>query len=146
MESEIIFLINKEMAIPENMNFRYYMVQKPITHSHWGELRDWFDYADDFLEYCKSNFDNDILLKNIVFDSKKVNIRASVVDSRYQLLLKMIDYDFNNLPSNYDLIVYGAGNIGKYFYKQVKDKCSIKYFVDLKTAGGYRQYSNNMAM
>lgn len=132
--SEIIFLISKEVKIPENMNFRYYIVQPPI--SNWRRDRKWFDYSDDFLEYCKSNFDDNTLLKNIAFDSKKEDARIDAVGARYQLLLRLINYDFSKLSVNKDLIVYGAGNNGRYFYQQIKNKYVVKYFVDLKVAGG----------
>ena len=34
------------------------------------------------------------------------------------------------------VIIYGAGNIGRRFYKIIKGKCEVKCFIDKDCAGG----------
>lgn len=129
-ESEIIFLLKSELVLPQKMEFPYYVMPGQHSGASWKMLRGWFDGAEEFLAYCGLNFNAVDLLKNVAFDRKKEEEIYDNAECRYQLILRLANSDFSNIPTGHHLIIYGAGNIGRYFYKQIKSKCHVEYFVD----------------
>ena len=138
-ESEIIFLLKKELSVPDNLNFRYY-IMPGIHDTSEALLRNWFDNAEDFLLYCQSNLSKYIIMKNVAFDReqrrKRAEQQAVIANSRYELLLKLIRYNFLDFSIGLELIIYGAGDIGKVFYSQIKSRCCVKCFIDSAKGGG----------
>lgn len=67
-ESEIIFLIRNDVIISSKIGFRYYVMLNLYSGASRKLLRGWFDGGEEFLLYCKQNFNIDKLLKNIQFD------------------------------------------------------------------------------
>ena len=98
-------------------------------------IRSWFDGADEFLEYCIRRYDVMTLMKNIVFDRNKQEKIFNIAQERYQTLLKLTDCEINNMDIPEKVIIYGAGNIGRRFYKIIKGKCEVKCFIDKDCAG-----------
>lgn len=141
-ENEIVFLIRKGLKIPEGFPFLYYI----MPNQHSGEshelLRSWFDDADDFLEFCASNYSAVNMMRNSAFDRKKEEKRYQslltsklTLQSRYNLLLKIEDFDFSTIRIPETIFIYGAGNIGRIFYQKIKGRCSVQCFIDQKVSG-----------
>ncbi len=78
-------------------------------------LRGWFDGAEEFLLYCKQSFNIDKLLNNIKFDRDQENRYYEKIESRYNLLTKLIAYDFSKIAFDQDLILYGAEKLEDIF-------------------------------
>lgn len=133
--NEIIFLLTKNIKAPEEAKFPYYNIQSLDYSNTRDALRNWFDDSDEFIEYCVTNFSSYRLLKNIMFDRKKEEQNYEIIKGRYDLLVKLLNFDFNKNQIHHNLIIYGAGNIGKYFYEKVKEKCFVKCFLDKNKAG-----------
>lgn len=131
-ENEIIFLIANNLKVPEQMPFRYYAMP-----GRYGQdtLRNFFDGANDFLGYCAEHYSAVSMIRNIAFDRKKEEAISRIRQKRYDTLVKLcnVRYEDMMLPDN--IIIYGAGNIGKYFYRIVKGRSNIFCFADKKEAG-----------
>lgn len=143
-ENEIIFLLSHELHVctEQLKGIHYYMMPGKYSADTYRLLRGWFDGADDFLTFCGLNFNAEALLQNIAYDRKKEEQMMedkdkvySVTSARYSLLLKCTNYDFNSFTIENEIIIYGAGNIGRYFYYKIKNRCNVKYFVDLAGKG-----------
>ena len=136
-QSEIIFLIRKDVKMDEEIPFRHYVMPGIWNGGPEAIIRTWFDGADEFLRYCYGCYDILSVIDNIEFDRNKEEKRNIITQTRYQTLLKLVDFDFSNvlLPDN--IVIYRAGNIGKKFYDRIKEKCNVQCFVDKKEAGNY---------
>lgn len=146
-QSEIVFVIRNGLEISEPIAFRNYIM--PYFDSNLEvsreTLRGVFDSADDFLSYCASNYSVESMMKNLVFDRRQedklhkqrdLELKTYKISAqRYELLARLLEnkIDFTLIPSQ--VIIYGAGNVGKLFYEKVKDKCNIICFIDKEKAG-----------
>ncbi|MCM1087826.1 MAG: papain-like cysteine peptidase [Muribaculaceae bacterium] len=135
-KNEIIFLIRKDVEVSEPILFRHYIMPGKWNGGPLAIIRNWFDQADEFLEYCVRHYDVMSLLKNIAFDRNQQEKIYNIAQIRYRTLLKLVDCDFNNVCVPKKIIIYGAGNIGKKFYEKIKGKCEVRCFVDKDLAGG----------
>lgn len=75
------------------------------------------------------------VIKNLRFDEKNEAKYEKISSLRYDLLNKLLDFDFSKIFMPYDMIIYGAGNIGMNFYKKVKNKFTIRCFIDRTKCG-----------
>ncbi len=135
--NEIVFLVRDTIEYSETISFRHYILS--IKHAGKNaptreELRNAFDGSDAFLEYCASNYNSLELMRNIIFDHKKEE-RFRQDQARYHTLIKLLEFDFSQIQFPEEIIIYGAGNIGKYLYQKVKGKCRIRCFVDQEKDG-----------
>lgn len=129
--NEIIFLIRKELEIPNNISCSYYIMSGQYN------LQNWFDHAEEFLIFCAKNYDAVSIMRNGLFEQKKVEIQYSILQMRYNLLVRLSKFDFTSILFPGEIIIYGAGNIGQIFYQHVKDICKVECFVDEKKAGDW---------
>lgn len=134
-KSEIVFLVRKDVEIMSPIRFRHYIMPGAYTGGVGKVIRNWFDGAGEFLEYCFHNYDVMDLMKNVAFDRKHMETEYQIVQLRYWTLLKLIDFDLANVKLPKEIIIYGAGNIGKTFYHKIKSKCKVKCFVDKVSYG-----------
>lgn len=133
--NEIIFLIRNDIAIPNAFPFRHYIMPGEYSGVSRQALRGWFDNADEFLLFCTDNYNRLSMIHNIMFDSAHEESIYTILQTRYELLLNLINFDFSNTIIPEKIIIYGAGNIGKTFYNLVKQKCKIECFIDKKSFG-----------
>lgn len=133
-QNEIIFLIKKDYYFQKPLPFQYYIM--PVE-SPGKALRNYFDGANQFLDYCAHHFDAVSMMRNLEFDVKKRDeeTQMRIKQRRYETLLKLFDLDCTKISIPKDIIIYGAGNIGVSFYKKVKGICNTICFVDRKRAG-----------
>lgn len=129
-KSEIIFLIRKDVELTKTVQFRHYIMPGAYTGGVGKVIRNWFDGADEFLEYCFRNTDVMDLMKNVAFDRKHMETEYQFVQLRYWTLLKLVDFDSAHVKLPKEIIIYGAGNIGKTLYYKIKSQCKVKCFVD----------------
>ena len=101
-------------------------------------LRSWFDEEREFLDFCAENFDSSKMMRNIIFDNqmeKPIYQTYQIDKKRYDLLIKILDKDWDNVSLPNKIMIYGAGNIGKQFYRMIKNKCEIVAFIDKYKSG-----------
>ncbi len=134
IKNEIVFLLNSELGA-ETIPFRHYVMCGPYNGGVGKVIRNYFDDAEEFLEYCFQNYDVMSLMQNIAFDRKHIETTYQIVQLRYETLLKLIDTDFTDIALPQEIVIYGAGNIGRYFYQKIKGKCNVKCFVDKLSYG-----------
>lgn len=131
-ENKIIFLLKKDIEFEVSIPFDYYVLRDRYSSE---ALRNCFDNSTEFLDYCGRNYNTALLLKNIVFDQKKQETISEIKTKRYQTLLKLFNFDYNKVKIPENIIIYGAGNIGITFYKLIRNRTGIIYFVDKKKVG-----------
>lgn len=134
-QNEIIFLIRKDVEEKEPIPFRHYIMLGKWNGGPHMVIRNWFDCADEFLEYCVRNYDVVSLIRNIAFDRKQQDELYNIAQIRYETLLKLMDYNFDNVCIPPKIIIYGAGSVGKKFYEKIKGKCEVICFVDKDLTG-----------
>ncbi len=128
--NEIIFLLRQDVEICEPISFRYYVMPGKWNGGPKAIIRSWFDGADEFLEYCVRRYDVMALMKNIAFDRNKREKAFHDTQVRYRTLLRLSDCDSESIDVPENIIIYGAGNIGRKFYEKIKEKCSVECFID----------------
>ncbi|MDE5931764.1 MAG: papain-like cysteine peptidase [Lachnospiraceae bacterium] len=134
-QNEIIFLIRKDVEVRELLPFRYYIMPGKWNGGPNAVIRNWFDQADEFLEYCVRNYDVMSLMRNIAFDREQQEKIYNIAQIRYRTLLKLMDCDVDNVCIPEKVIIYGTGNIGLKFYEKIKGKCEVICFIDKEKAG-----------
>lgn len=152
-KNEIVFLIKHDMKmLSKNLPYKSFYISVSYEGKSREATRRLYDYENEFLLYCASNFNAATMMKNLIFDHCKEdkiydgfldertkiqieNTRNKRNSERYQLLVKLLEYNFDDKLFPPRIIIYGAGNIGTIFYKKVKQKSEIVYFVDKTKAG-----------
>lgn len=123
------------MELTRPVPFRHYIMPGAYTGGVGKVIRNWFDDADEFLEYCFRNTDVMDLMRNVAFDRNHLEAEYAAAQLRYGMLLRLMNYDFENAELPKEIIIYGAGNIGQAFYGKIKTKCKVKCFVDKVSYG-----------
>lgn len=134
-ESEIVFLCDGVLFIPENFPFKYFRMKKEYSGASRSALRAYFDTADDFLVFCGENYSGANFIRNLAFNLDKELFGAGLLERRYKTLTALITYDFQEYMFSGTVIIYGAGTIGKELYKRIKSHAKVKCFVDKNKAG-----------
>lgn len=136
-DSEIIFLCDGTLTIPENFVFKYYRMREIWSGSSKMKLRAYFDYANDFLAFCGENYSGINLIKNFAFDIDKETRLENLIERKYKTLTTLITHDFQKDTFPDTVIIYGAGVIGIELYKRIKNYTKVICFVDEnKSRGG----------
>lgn len=148
--NEIIFLMKHDMKIlSKGLPYKVFFISVSYEGKSREATRRLYDYENEFLLYCATNFDTETMMKNLIFDhtredkiflneKKKMqieNIRNRRESVRYHLLVKLLESNFYDKSLPERIVIYGAGNIGKLFYKKVRQKSEVVYFVDKEKGG-----------
>lgn len=138
--SEILFLFDADMPVPEDFGFLYYTMAHIWSGTSHKNLRSYFDGAKDFLHFCASNYSSVNLMDNLAFDQKKEEEyqekNISLLARRYQTLAALVSHDFSEDVIPGKVVIYGAGVIGTELYRKIKGLTSVMCFVDNEKAGG----------
>lgn len=133
--NEIVYLVEDSISVSSCIG-HYYRIKNVdiIKYKNVDDLRNLFDTSYEFIDFCKNNFDESLRYHNLVYylenRLKRMENELDMSTSNYQVLSNLESTDFQtiNLPNN--VIIYGAGNIGRILYNKIKCKCSVKYFID----------------
>lgn len=155
VKNDIIFFVPHYISVPVNPWFKYYILPfSRYTTDFHKSLRGYFDFNQDFIQYCIDNFDDNKRKDNLIYDlnaevefyrkrfsldkfeSRAMELTdaaweyARSMEARYSLLTKVIRMKLEeiNLPDK--IIIYGAGDVGKVLYDKVKEKIKVEYFID----------------
>lgn len=142
-DSEIVFLCDETLPIPENFVFKYYKMKKRYSGTSRKSLRAYFDQADDFLTFCGENYLGINLIKNLAFDMNEESTHQELLEldmRRYRTLAVLITHDFQKDIFSDTVIIYGAGIIGTELYKRIKNYTKVRCFVDENKSG--RKYDS----
>lgn len=151
-DSEIVFLISQSLNEVRNIDFPFqYFVMKNAVNPKRHLMRGWFNGEKKFLEYCAERYDARTLMNNLMFDQEaefkyienreqrecQQAERREQIEKRERLLLKLLEHDFVDDDFPEELIVYGAGIVGKQFYKAIRSKSKVVCFIDRQKKGSY---------
>jgi len=95
-------------------------------------LRSLFDSNKKLRDYLLNNFDEEKKNRNLLFYLKAENERLTAVESRYEILTQVEKIDINNVDIPDNVVIYGAGNLGKALCKKLNAICKISCLVDRK--------------
>lgn len=147
-KNDIVFILNYGLQFPKETSFKNYVIPKEIIVDGYPtreQLRSQFDGLDEFLVWCAENYNACSMMKNIIFDRENEKIhrqwqenqlRISGIDAkRYHTLIKLLNCNMDHLCLPNEIVIYGAGNIGRIFKQRIESQCTIKYFVDKEKKG-----------
>lgn len=134
-QNKIVFLIKKELKIPENFPFLAYKTQRSYSVTNFNTLRAVFDGNAAFLDFCGENFSGSDLMRNLMFDSKREFYENQLLEQRYRTLSALSLYDFSKEVLPPETIIYGAGKLGQALYKKIQPYTHVKYFLDRSKYG-----------
>lgn len=132
--NDIIFLIPDDYSIPPDFKQKYFLLHTIYEKDSAVALMSMFDSNKEFVKFCCDNLSKKIYLENswpcINKELKDLYKEYNITRERYDLLLKLIRFDFSAVTLPKSVIIYGAGNIGKTLYDMISDYTSVKCFVD----------------
>lgn len=134
-DSEMVFLCDDDLPVPENFPFRYYKMKNKFSTACRYAMRSYFDGAYDFLDFCGENYSGTHLIRNFAIDIDKELPHAKLIERRYKTLTTLLAHDFQKDTFSDSVIIYGAGVIGIELYQRIKNYTKVKCFVDQKKAG-----------
>lgn len=126
--NEIVFLIPKWIEINEKLSFPYFVLN---IESYAVGLRNMFDNNEEIIEFLQENTNASNIVSNlkhdfVLFHEKNYNILRQRYDIAAKLLNKSLDISL--LPAN--IVIYGAGNIGKAFFNKCHKCCNVECFLE----------------
>lgn len=158
-KSEIVFLAHRGLREMTNFPFRLYMlnIYGWMIASRY-QLRSTFDTNEEFVSYCQTNYSEQRLLENKKFDEKEEeeytekenkipreelekkfltiidgkNRQIVVERSRVNRILEIIKSDLKKVHKEEMIVIYGAGDIGKFLADKIHNQVDIKCFLDQK--------------
>ena len=93
------------------------------------------DNNSDIIAFLQNHITLTNLVSNLTWDREKEIEKQCcrkniTLKYRYNLAIKLLnnDLNFSVLPLN--IVIYGAGNIGKAFFNKIKGRCFIECFID----------------
>lgn len=133
-KNEIVFLIKKELCI--DVQWQSFILPSYPTGGKREVLRSYFDYADDFLDFCGAHYEARKIIQNVAFDSKQQERHYEIIKSRYQLINALCRYrgGYNALQEQ-DVIIYGAGDVGLLLLEKIRSNCNVVSIIDIYKAG-----------
>lgn len=140
-DSELVLLYGNDCVVYDKLPFYCYNTPGIWSGASWITLRSYFDHADDFLEFCASNYSSSNLMKNVVYDRMKSDLaeyRGVVYERRYATLTKLLCTDFHNKKfwgGESKIVIYGAGVIGCELYRKIRTFAHVVCFLDRDKAG-----------
>ncbi len=140
--NEIIFLVSKNIVekVDDNFPFTYFIMKNTVNPHKRFSMRGWFNEESEFLKFCAERFDTVSLMKNLIFDQikecKSVEWEETLT-KRYNLGIKILETDFKKLKLSENIVIYGAGIVGRQFYQGIKEMCRVICFVDRKYKGDF---------
>lgn len=129
VKNEIIYIVSSSISGSDDVSFPFFVVKSSYEGNRIEEIRKLFDDEVKLLDFYKDNFDAKKRYKNMVFDLQKENRR---IEYRYWMITKIEEIDFNKIKIPKEIIIYGAGTIGKAFYHKIKKICKVLFFMDGK--------------
>lgn len=129
-DNEIIYVVSSKEVLCENLEFPFFVVDCIYDGSSRDGLRSLFDKNAELQQLFNENYDMNIRYRNLYFDLKDENQRLKPMASKYELLMQIDRINLIQPLTFSEIIIYGAGIVGKYLYQKVKNKCKIKCFVD----------------
>lgn len=129
-ENEIIYVVSSKEVSCEEVGFPLFIVDCIYDGASRKGLRSLFDKNAELQQFFDENYDADIRYRNLYFDLKDENKRLKPMASKYELLLHIDNMNLEQRSWPSEIIIYGAGIVGKYLYQKVKGKCKIGCFVD----------------
>lgn len=134
-ESEIVFLYEGTLSVPESFPFKYFKMKNQWSGASRRTLRAYFDYATDFLDFCGENYAGANFIRNLAVDLEKELQNETLTARRYKTLSTLITHDFSNDTFPDSVIIYGAGVIGQELYHRIKNYTKVRCFVDANKVG-----------
>lgn len=91
----------------------------------------YFEYVEDgkvFYQYLNDKYN---FSRNDFFTyTGGEKYTGGIIESRNHRWAKMENIDFSTVKYPVSLSIYGCGQIGKVFYKKIKDYCKVEQFID----------------
>lgn len=131
-DNEIIYIISKSINGSDGLTSPFFVVESSYAAKNKIELRALFDSNEELLNFCMSQFDEKMRYQNMVFDLQKENRE---MEYRYGLMNKIDKINLFKAGFPAEIIIYGVGRIGKYFYHKVKNVCKVCLFIDKSPKG-----------
>lgn len=134
-QSEIVFLLRKEWDVPKDFPFRAYQMMEAYDVGSKYRMRTWFDGSSDFLEFCGQRYSGYAMMKNLMFDNKGESLEAQLADRRYRSLAALSVHDFSKDTLPPEIMIYGAGRLGRALHEKIRPYSHIKCFFDRNRCG-----------
>lgn len=129
-DNEIIYIVSGKELPSENLEFPFFAVDCIYDGSSRKGLRSLFDKNTELQQFFDENYGVNIRCHNLYFDLKDENQRLKPMASKYELLMHIDNMNLEQQSMPSEIIIYGAGIVGKYLYQKVKCKCKVRCFVD----------------
>lgn len=128
--NEIIYVVvNAESG--KELDFPFFKAE--YAYCSWfgrRSLRSLFDNSEKLREFLLSNYDEKRRIKNLVFDLQAENERLRIPEYIYVLLNQIEDIDVDKIDIPQNIVIYGAGNVGKAFCRKIQSVSKVDCFVD----------------
>lgn len=129
-ESEIIYVVSDKEVTCEDLEFPFFVVNSIYDGTSRNGLRSLFDKNIELQQFCIKNYDVNMRYRNLYFDLQDENHRIEPMAAKYELLMHIDDINLTQQIVFSEIIIYGAGIVGKYLYQKVKGICRVRCFVD----------------
>ncbi|WMJ90165.1 DUF1796 family putative cysteine peptidase [Anaerocolumna sp. MB42-C2] len=137
--NNIIYIVTENLK--EQASFLHpYIINKYSGESKEALMGTFEQRNDDLKIFCLNNINKTTLVNNLYFEKEKQEKQLNAFKLRYSLINQLLTIKNNNirlkLPEDYyqsnqrEIIIYGAGNIGKSIYEEIKSYTNIKCFID----------------
>ena len=129
-ENEIIYLV----VDPEDEeNFEYPFFAVKDLWVKWlarRGMRALFDTNQQLQDFLIQNYDENKRLKNLLFDLQAEEKVKDKIEYNYALINQLEDLDVDTLDIPKQVVIYGAGKVGKKLCKMIAPLCRVLCLVD----------------
>lgn len=134
--NEIVFLIPQWIRIQKELPFPSFVLNiERYDGDGRKNIRGMFDKNNDIIEFLKKNIAVSSVVSNLEWDRKlefkKIGKEFEILKYRYNIAINLLNNDVNRslIPKN--IVIYGAGNIGKAFFNRISEICNVECFIDV---------------
>lgn len=129
-DNEIIYVVSSVEVTSEKLKFPFFMVDCIYNGANRKGLRELFDQNIELQKFCICNYDANVRYRNLCFDLEEENRRLTPLASKYELMMHIDKANTEEMIISREIVIYGAGIVGKYLYHKLKGQCRVWCFVD----------------
>lgn len=135
VKNNVIYIVTEELK--EKASFLNPFIIKRYDGNTKETLMDTFDQCNELVNYCLSNIDKNIHTSNLLFEMKRLETQLNISKIRYSLTNQLLKIKDNNIIASDNInkyssnvIIYGAGDIGKSLFEELHTKMKVLCFID----------------
>ncbi len=129
-ENEIIYIV-QNVSESHQLSYPFFAAEyQYVWYFNRRSLRTLFDSNAELRNFLVEHYSDEERKKNLFFDLQEQNKTLEIVEYRYELMIQIEQISVEKIDIPQNVVIYGAGNLGKALCRKLSSVCRVKCMVD----------------